>query len=371
VFLDNRLRDGVPGYEVLTPLRLSGSDRVLLVNRGWIAAPRQRDRLPQVETPAGEVRVQGLAFMPSDRFIELRADTDDASRWQNWTLARAQERWAVDLLPVAMLQSVPSEGEGAGTGRADGLARDWPRPDAGIDKHRGYALQWFSFAGIGFIVWLLLSFRRNVQAMIHAAAIGAHDEHVPRPAAQAAADHPGAGLRDTCIRSLPALVLLATQRVQQLRRTGGCPWCCRPSCSSRSVLPRPRPARWPPRCDCHRRGAGVRRCTAAGTSPALPTVPTLRGKWFLVMADGAECDARCERKIWQLRQLRTMQGKEMERVERVWLVDDRGEPSARLHEPYAGTWVVRQPDPALLGALSLPGGANCATTSGWSTRSET
>jgi hypothetical protein len=93
-----------------------------------------------------------------------------------------------------------------------------------------------------------------------------------------------------------------------------------------------------------------------GTPSPTQTPPTLRGKWFLVMADGADCDARCERKIWQLRQLRTMQGKEMERVERVWLVDDRREPAARLHEPFAGTWVVRQPDPALLGALPLPSG---------------
>ncbi len=95
---------------------------------------------------------------------------------------------------------------------------------------------------------------------------------------------------------------------------------------------------------------------ALPTTPAALAAPTLRGKWFLVMADGAECDARCERKIWQLRQLRTMQGKEMERVERVWLIDDRGEPAARLHEPYAGTWVVRRPDKALLDALPVPQG---------------
>jgi hypothetical protein len=94
-----------------------------------------------------------------------------------------------------------------------------------------------------------------------------------------------------------------------------------------------------------------------GTSPVQQEAPTLRGKWFLVMADGAECDARCERKIWQLRQLRTMQGKEMERVERVWLVDDGSEPAARLHEPYAGTWVVRRPPQALLDALPVQSGS--------------
>lgn len=161
VFLDNRLRDGVPGYEVLTPLRLSGNDRVLLVNRGWIAAPRERDKLPRVETPAGEVRVRGLAFVPSERFMELRSGTDDALRWQNWTIERARERWTLDLLPVAMLQSAPIEESGLGTATTDTLARNWPRPDVGIDKHRGYALQWFSFAAIGVIVWLVLSLRRT------------------------------------------------------------------------------------------------------------------------------------------------------------------------------------------------------------------
>jgi hypothetical protein len=94
------------------------------------------------------------------------------------------------------------------------------------------------------------------------------------------------------------------------------------------------------------------------TAPATPGPQTLRGKWFLVMVDGAQCDERCERKIWQLRQLRTVQGKEMERVERAWLVDDRGEPAERLREPYAGTWIVRQPDPALLQALPVQPGAN-------------
>jgi len=178
VFVDNRLRDGVPGYEVLTPLMLSGSPRVLLVNRGWVAAPLRREQLPEVATPEGEVRVSGLGFVPGTRFMELRADTDDALRWQNWTIERARERWNLDLLPVTMLQTsaavsisgtggqAQGQGPAAGTGRTgishdDGLARQWPRPDVGIDKHRGYALQWFSFAFIAFVVWLALSLRRR------------------------------------------------------------------------------------------------------------------------------------------------------------------------------------------------------------------
>jgi hypothetical protein len=96
---------------------------------------------------------------------------------------------------------------------------------------------------------------------------------------------------------------------------------------------------------------------APAAPPALPDT-TLRGKWFLLMADGASCDEHCERKLYYLRQLRTMQGKEMERVERVWLVDDSTEPQARLREPYAGTWLVRAPDASLLQSLPVKAGGN-------------
>ena len=108
--------------------------------------------------------------------MELRAGTDESGRWQNWTIERARERWALDLLPYAMLQTgeavvleagpgdrnvrsdrVDPVGQG---GRDDKLARVWPRPDVGIDKHRGYALQWFSFALVAIVVWLVLSLRR-------------------------------------------------------------------------------------------------------------------------------------------------------------------------------------------------------------------
>jgi len=167
VLLDNRLRDGVAGYEVLTPFVLSGSGRALLVNRGWVAAPPRRDQRPSVVPPAGEVRLVGMATVPSARFMELRAGTDESGRWQNWTIERARERWGLDLLPYAMLQTgesvaleaVPGDRVG-GVDRDDNLARVWPRPDVGIDKHRGYALQWFSFALVAIVVWLVLSLRR-------------------------------------------------------------------------------------------------------------------------------------------------------------------------------------------------------------------
>ena len=58
LLLDNKMRHHRPGYEVVTPLRLAEGIHVL-VNRGWIEAPRERDQLPAVSTPPGRVRVEG------------------------------------------------------------------------------------------------------------------------------------------------------------------------------------------------------------------------------------------------------------------------------------------------------------------------
>ncbi|TMI45909.1 MAG: SURF1 family protein, partial [Betaproteobacteria bacterium] len=42
----------------------------------------------------------------------------------------------------------------------DGLLREWPRPDAGIERHESYALQWYSLAALAVILAAVLSFRR-------------------------------------------------------------------------------------------------------------------------------------------------------------------------------------------------------------------
>ena len=48
----------------------------------------------------------------------------------------------------------------------------------------------------------------------------------------------------------------------------------------------------------------------------------LRGKWVLTVAAPGGCDATCRSALYATRQARTIQGREMERVQRVWLVTD-------------------------------------------------
>jgi surfeit locus 1 family protein len=148
VFLDNKLRRGRPGYEVITPLRLNGTH--VLVNRGWVAAGRTREALPKVPVPAGATKVEGLALAQLPH--ALAAGPPPAGRVrQNIDVDAFASETGLRLLPIVIQQDSPAD---------DGLLREWPRPDAGAEKHASYALQWYSLAVLAVVLLIVLSVRR-------------------------------------------------------------------------------------------------------------------------------------------------------------------------------------------------------------------
>lgn len=151
VMLDNKLRHGQVGYEVVTPLRLAGSDLHVLVNRGWVQAPPTRDVLPEVRTPSGEVRIEGIAMERLPRLLAVEKDEKGKVRQSLEPRAFSAET-GLQLQPRFIEQHSATD---------DGLLREWPRPDAGIEKHESYALQWYSFAALAVILGLVFSFRKN------------------------------------------------------------------------------------------------------------------------------------------------------------------------------------------------------------------
>jgi hypothetical protein len=66
-----------------------------------------------------------------------------------------------------------------------------------------------------------------------------------------------------------------------------------------------------------------------------------RGKWLLISFDAVQCDAYCERKLYIMRQVRRAQGKEMDRLERLWVLTDAGKPRADALAASEGTRVGR------------------------------
>jgi hypothetical protein len=76
---------------------------------------------------------------------------------------------------------------------------------------------------------------------------------------------------------------------------------------------------------------------------AAPALQALRGKWVLVSFDAPACDAYCERKLYFMRQVRRAQGKEMDRVERLWVLSGDGKPRAELLPGIEGTRLASFP----------------------------
>jgi hypothetical protein len=73
---------------------------------------------------------------------------------------------------------------------------------------------------------------------------------------------------------------------------------------------------------------------------ALPPDPALKGKWILVQFDGGACGEACERKLYFMRQVRRAQGKEMQRVARLWFVTDAKAPRPEVLAAIEGTVVA-------------------------------
>ncbi|MDB5912859.1 MAG: cytochrome oxidase complex biosis factor-like protein [Ramlibacter sp.] len=154
IFLDNRQMNGVPGFYVVTPLRLEGGNAVVLVQRGW--AQRNFERravLPPVQTPAGVVEVRGRLAPPPAKLYAFDTEEKGPIR-QNLDLARFRAETGLPLLPLSVQQAGrPSEG----------LLRQWPQAGTGAEKNYGYAFQWWAIAALIAIlyVWFQLILPRR------------------------------------------------------------------------------------------------------------------------------------------------------------------------------------------------------------------
>lgn len=152
IYLDNKIYQGVAGYQIIMPLRLGASSMHVLVNRGWVATGLDRNKLPQISTPAGQTTVTGIVVSPTQRTLELSEETVAGQVWENLHLERYRAATKLALQPLVILQQNEVD---------DGLIRKWERPDAGSARNIGYAFQWFAMSLTTVIIYLVLSVKRE------------------------------------------------------------------------------------------------------------------------------------------------------------------------------------------------------------------
>src|SRR5450830_281622 len=156
IYLDNRPYRSMAGMYVLTPFKIAGSDKAVLVERGWVARDlNDRTKLPQLQTPAGTVEIEGILRLGAGHLLQL--GTADAMQpgviLQNLDIASFAKTSGLALVPFVIEQGLDAAND------QDGLVRDWPAPSLGIERHRGYALQWYALALMAVIFFVVTGFR--------------------------------------------------------------------------------------------------------------------------------------------------------------------------------------------------------------------
>ena len=155
IFLDNRPHEGRAGFYLAMPFKITGSDRHVVVLRGWLPRdPREYTRLPKYETPRGTTTIEGILVASAGHVLELgaAAPLKPGALVQNLEVDALARASGLGLEPLLVQQTGP---QAAG----DVLVRDWPAPDTGVDKHRGYAVQWYALAAMAAIFFVITGFR--------------------------------------------------------------------------------------------------------------------------------------------------------------------------------------------------------------------
>jgi cytochrome oxidase assembly protein ShyY1 len=155
LYLNNRPQDGRAGFYLLMPLKIAGSGMHVLVARGWL--PRdaaEAARLAPYATPAGTVTIDGIVKTSVGHIMQL--GTPEPVRpgaiVQNIDPAQFAAASGLALQPFFIEQSGPN---------ADGLVRAWPAPSLGVEKHQGYAFQWYALAAMALLFFVITGFRRG------------------------------------------------------------------------------------------------------------------------------------------------------------------------------------------------------------------
>jgi surfeit locus 1 family protein len=162
VYLDNRPHESVAGFYVLMPFKVAGSELHVLVARGWVPRdPADRTKRPVLITPAGPVRIVGHVSRDAGHVLQLgqAAPLQPGAILQN---IRPADFTHDAHLPMAdFIVEQTSDTQVNGKPVRDGLVRDWPQPSAGIERHLGYAFQWYALAAMAIIFFLVTGFRRG------------------------------------------------------------------------------------------------------------------------------------------------------------------------------------------------------------------
>ncbi len=152
VILDNVVVNGKVGYDVITPFVQQGSEKVFLVNRGWVKANPDRSQFPDIAVNAEQVSIMVSLDKPRSAPVVGAEVVDIANRWNYLDMDFYRQELGHNVPDYLLLLSEQT---------GPGYQRQWPGIEDKSAMHIGYAIQWAAFALIALGTWIGLSFKRR------------------------------------------------------------------------------------------------------------------------------------------------------------------------------------------------------------------
>jgi len=150
--LDSQVYQGKPGYHVIAPLRIDGSDHIILVNRGWIAAGNNRRDIPNIAEITETQPIQGQLAKPKSTMPGFE-NTDISDPVQLFiNLEALSVRIGAPIAPMLIQLDVRATGS---------LPREWPKYDAKIEMHEFYVIHWLIAAFLSVLLYVYFAYKEK------------------------------------------------------------------------------------------------------------------------------------------------------------------------------------------------------------------
>lgn len=150
IFLENQVREGQVGYHAYVPFR-TVEDDVILVNTGWQKQLQEKDDIPDTR-----VKIEALLRPPPEVGLRLgsldQTSFDRPYRTPYVDIDWMSTRLNLNLSPFVLLLATGTDGE---------IATDWMPVRMPPERHRGYAVTWFSLAAALVALFLIYSFKKE------------------------------------------------------------------------------------------------------------------------------------------------------------------------------------------------------------------
>ena len=157
ILIDNSVNRGIAGYKVLTPFRINETNKIILIDRGWIKQNKYRNELPNIEITTLNETVSGILELPE---LGLVLSDDLVSKeWpkisQSKNLEVLSKEYDESIYPFILL--------------ADPILKNSleyikivPTNMTPI-KHYGYSAQWFLMFIVLCFMYIWYGYKRNAK----------------------------------------------------------------------------------------------------------------------------------------------------------------------------------------------------------------